>query len=63
MQQIKNSGNMEAALAQFLQNNPNTAMIANILNSGNSLESIARQMAQSGGIDIMQLVKNLSGGI
>ena len=54
---------MEAALAQFLQNNPNTAMIANILNSGNSLESIARQMAQSGGIDIMQLVKNLSGGI
>ena len=54
---------MEATLAQFLQNNPNTAMIANILNSGNNLESIARQMAQSGGIDIMQLVKNLSGGI
>ena len=59
MQQIKNSGNMEAALAQFLQNNPNTAMIANILNSGNSLEGIARQMAQTSNVDINDVINGL----
>jgi hypothetical protein len=40
-------------LAQILQNNPNTAAIATLLkNNNNSLESIARQMAQERGIDI-----------
>ena len=50
---------MEAALAQFLQNNPNTGMIANILNSGNSLEGIARNMAQASNVDINEVINGL----
>lgn len=61
MQQIQNSPNQQAMLAQLLQNNPNTAAIANMLNNGNSLEGIARSMAQAKGIDIMQLIKQLGG--
>jgi hypothetical protein len=40
----------------MLQNNPNTAALANMLKGGGSLESIARQMAQTNGIDINQLL-------
>jgi len=40
----------------MLQNNPNTAALANMLKDGGSLESIARQMAQTNGIDINQLI-------
>ena len=50
-------------LAQILQNNPNTSMIANMLSSNGNLENIAKQMAQARGIDINQLIKQLSGGI
>ena len=39
-------------LAQLLQNNPNTTMLASMLKNGGNLESIARQMAQINGIDI-----------
>jgi len=40
-------------LAQLLQNNPNTAMISNLLkNSGGNLETVAREMARARGIDI-----------
>jgi hypothetical protein len=48
------------ALAQALQNNPNSAALANMLhNGGNNLEGIARQMAAQKGIDINQLIRQL----
>ena len=61
MQQVKNAQNPEVMLAQILQNNPNTAAIANMLKSGGSLENTARQMAAASGIDIEQLIKQLGG--
>ena len=45
----------------MLQTNPNTAMISNLLKGGDSLETIARQMAQQRGIDINQLINQLGG--
>lgn len=62
MQQIQNAQDSQAMLAQMLSNNPNTPMIANMINNGNSLESIARSMAQMRGIDINQLIRQLQGG-
>lgn len=61
MQQVKGAQNPQAMLAQMLQNNPNTAAISQMLRGGNSLESIARQMAQQRGIDIEDLVNQLGG--
>ena len=62
MQQIKNAQDPQAMLAQLL-NNPNTAAISGMLRSGNSLEGIARQMAQQQGVDINQLLRQLQGGV
>ena len=44
------------ALARALQNNPNTPLIANMLKSNGNLEALARMMANTKGIDIMQLI-------
>ena len=63
MNQIKNAQNPQAMLAQALQNNPNTTTIATMLKDNNNLENIAKQMAQAKGIDIMQLISQLQGGI
>ena len=63
MRQVQTASDPQAMLAQILQNNPNTAAIATLLkNNNNSLESIARQMAQERGIDINQLLAQLQGG-
>lgn len=61
MQQMKNSQNPQAILAQALEHNPNTAMIANMLKNGNSngLEGIAKQIAQMKGYDINQVISQL----
>ena len=61
MQKIKNAKDPQAMLAQALQANPNTSMIANMLKSNGDLESLARQMAQARGIDINQLINQLGG--
>jgi hypothetical protein len=63
MQMVKSSPNPQAALAQLLQTNPNTAAISNMLRNGDSLEGIARSMAQQRGIDINQLINQLQGGL
>ena len=63
MQQVKNAPNPEQMLAQLLQNNPNTAMIANLLKSNGDLHSLAQQMAQSGGFDLNAIVNALQGGM
>ena len=64
MQQIKMAQDPQAALAQMLQNDPNSGAIANLLHQNNgSLEQIARLMAQSGGFDINKIIQGLSGGM
>ena len=63
MAQVKNSPNPQAMLAQILQNNPNTAAISQMLHGGNSLEIIARQMAQAYGEDINNIISRLQGGM
>ena len=63
MQQVQAAQNPQAMLAQMLQNNPNTAAIANMLKGGGDLESMAKQMAAASGIDINQLIKQLQGGM
>ena len=63
MRQIKNSQNPQMALAQMLQNNPNSGYIASLLRNNGNLEGIARQMAQSYGIDFNQLIQSLQQGI
>ena len=60
MQQVKNAQNPQAQLAQILQNNPNTAAIANMVNNGGNLEQMARQMAAAQGVDINQLIQSLN---
>ena len=62
MQMIQNSQNPEAMLANFIQNNPNSGAIAALLRNNNSLESIARNMAQQYGISINDLLNKLSQG-
>lgn len=59
MQQIKSAQNREAALAQFLQNNPNTAAIYNLLQNNGNLENIAKQMAQASNVDINEVINGL----
>ena len=59
MAQLQGSSNAEALLEQALQNNSNTAFIANALHNGNSLEGIARSMAQAKGVDLEQLIQQL----
>ena len=60
MAQIKNASDPQAALAQVLQNNPNTSAIYTLLQSNGSLENIAKQMAQASNIDINKLISQLS---
>ena len=60
MNQVKNSQNPQAMLTNILQNNSNTATIASMLNSGNSLEGIAKQLAQIKGVDINKLINELN---
>lgn len=60
MASVKNAQNPEAMLAQIIQNNPNSAALANMLKQNGSLESIARQMAQANNIDIMELIQSLT---
>ena len=58
---IQNSSNQEQALANYIYNNPNSAALAQMLSSGNNLESIARNMAQQYGIDINTVINKLMG--
>ena len=58
MHQMQDAPNAEAVLAQALENNPNTAFIANAL-KGNNLEGIAKNMAKVKGYDINDVIKKL----
>lgn len=62
MQAIKTAENPQLALANMLNNNPNTAYISQMLRSGNNLEGIARALAQQKGIDINDVIRQLSVG-
>lgn len=61
MQQIKNAPDRQQALAQMLQNNPNTSALATMLRGGNGLEAIACQMAKERNVDINALINQLMG--
>ena len=62
MENMKNMPNMETAIMNLLQNNPQLGNIASMVRNGQSLEGIAKSMAQAGGYDIDQIIKQLSGG-
>ena len=62
MQAIKTAENPQLALANILNNNPNSAYISQMLRNGNSLEGIARMMAQQKGVDINEVIRQLSVG-
>lgn len=62
MQQIRNAPDSQAMLVQILQNNPNTAMIAAMLQNGNGLEGVAKAMAINRGVNINNLINRLQGG-
>ena len=61
MHMVQMSQNPQAELANLIRNNPNSAAISNMLQNGNSLEQIARNMAQQNGIDINNLINQLQG--
>ena len=62
MQMIQNASNPQAELSKFIQNNPNSAAIASMLKSGANLETIAKNMAQQYGIDINDLINQITPG-
>lgn len=62
MQQVKGAQNPQAALAQIISNNPNAAIIAQMLKN-NSIEGIAKNLASQYGIDINQLLNKLMSGL
>lgn len=59
MQRLKMTQNKDAALAQLLQSNPNCAAIAQMVRNGNSLESIAKSLAQQANVDINDVIRQL----
>ena len=62
MQAVKTAENPQLALANMLNNNPNTAYISQMLRNGNNLEGIARMIAQQKGVDINDVIRQLSVG-
>lgn len=61
MAQYRTMNNKEAIITSLLQNNPQLGQISNFLRQGNSLEGIAKGMAQAGGYDINQIINGLGG--
>ena len=61
MHMVQMAQNPQAELANLIRNNPNSAAISSMLQNGNSLEQIARNMAQQNGIDINNLINQLQG--
>ena len=60
MNMLKMSQNREQTLQAMIQSNPQFAQIAQMMkNSPNGLEGIARQMAQTYGIDLNELIRKL----
>lgn len=61
MQQFKQINNTEAAITNLLQQNPQLGELSLLLRQGNTLEGIAKNMAQINGVDINQLINDLGG--
>ena len=59
MQNMRNTPNMESVIMNLFQNNPQLQALVPMLRGGNTLENIAKQMAQSKGIDIKDVIKKL----
>ena len=58
MQNLKGVQNPQQILMNVLENNPQTAQLAKLFKN-NNLESIARQMAQSEGVNILDVINSL----
>ena len=61
MQQMSGVSNKEAFITNLLQTNPQLGAIIPLLRNGNSLEGIAKSMAQINGLDINQVIGQLGG--
>ena len=61
MQQCRMMNNPEAAMMALLQQNPQLGQLSSLLRQGNSLEGIAKNMAQMGGYDINEIINQLGG--
>ena len=61
MHQIQNAPNSQAMLQNMLMNNPNTAVIAQMLKGGNfnSLQAIAQFLARQKGVNLDDLIREL----
>ena len=60
MRAIQANANPQVALQNFLENNPSTAFIANLLQSnGGNLQQAAQALAQQKGIDLDTLIQQL----
>ena len=60
MKQYEGMQDNESIIMNLLQNNPQFGAIANMVRNGQSLEGIAKSMAQVGGYDINKIIKQLS---
>ena len=62
MQQLKVASNPEQTLIGMIQQNPQFAQIAQMMQSNpNGLEGVARKMAQANNIDLNSLIQQLGG--
>ena len=59
MQQFQQMQNPQTALMNLLQQNPQLKSILPMLHNGNSLENIAKQMAQTNNLDINKIISEL----
>ena len=62
MQQMQAIPNKETVVMNLLQQYPQLGFLVNALRGGNSLESIASQMANLKGYNINEIIQQLSGG-
>ena len=60
MNQMKGMPNQEAMISNLLKQNPQLGFLAGMIRNGNSLEGIAKQMAQAGGYDLDQIINGLN---
>ena len=60
MNQMKSMPNQEAIIFNLLQQNPQLGFLSNMLRNGNSLEGIAKQIAQYNGYDINTILSQLN---
>ena len=59
MQQFQQMNNPQAGIANLLKQNPQLGFLSTLLRQGQSLEGIAKQMAQFNNLDINDVIQQL----